>query len=113
MMKEDKWHWQNYPTLLVEFMDDEVPPEWEVGGDPINKRNILDWANIWHLRGGRKIPVFDLAKPREKAQIRIKFNSKTTSCFRFIVFCVLIGLGGGAQGARPLLQCVLQSTVII
>ena len=76
--KDDAWPWQDYPVLLVQFMN-EIPPGWTVGnGAPMNKTNILEWANRWHQRGGGNIPRFEEANPGVEAQIRIKFNSKIT-----------------------------------
>ena len=70
------WPWKDYPELRVQFLD-PIPAAWTVGnGAPMNKENILAWANVWNQKGGGLLPRFVEANPGQEAQIRVKFNSK-------------------------------------
>ena len=74
------WPWKDYRELRVEFLN-PIPAGWTVGnGAPMNKENILAWANVWYEKGDGLIPRFVEAKPGEAAQIRVKFNSKCKTC---------------------------------
>ena len=65
--------WSNYKELRVRFLYDEHVNPVTCNYD---KNRIMEWANEWNEHGRNlSLPRFRLARPEEKAEIRVKLNS--------------------------------------
>ena len=73
-----KFLWGQREELRVKFLS--LIPEWTYGGDRIDLKNIIDWANVWHNMCsdcGGIIPKFVAVAADDDvvADIRIEFNT--------------------------------------
>ena len=61
--------------LKVKFLNANTVDKIRVGGEPMNTRNILAWANVWNNSLCKGIPRFVLEEGNEaQADIRVFFS---------------------------------------
>ena len=66
--------WVGRDRLKVYFLNPEVLKSWMCGKEPLNVRNILDWAGTWKVDKGDSVPDFQRTDRQEGADIRVKFQ---------------------------------------
>ena len=66
---------KNKTELKVKFLNADIVDKIRVGGERMNTRNILAWANVWNTTLCKEIPRFVLEERKQtQADIRVFFS---------------------------------------